>query len=617
VTATVEAPEQAVNPLWRGPGLYTADELSLEAYHRDIVPGGSLSSSGARKLLAPGCPAQFKYDLDHGEAPKKIWDLGTAAHKLVLGDGPELVVVDRARWDTNEAKAEVATIRAAGNIPLKRPELEQVQAMAQALREHPEAGWLLDPNHGTPEQSVFWEERALDITRRARTDWLRHDGIVVDYKGLALDTPIPTPSGWTTMRAIQVGDEVFDSTGAPCKVTEKSEVHWRRCYRVRFDDASSVVCDDDHLWVTTAGTTKRTTEVRSTEEIRRTLTFRGQHHHRVKVAGALEAAGIELPINPYVLGCWLGDGAAAAGRITKPDEELFDLIAACGYKIGPPVGKEKCPTRTIYGLQAQLRAAGLLGHKRIPGEYLRAAPEQRLALLRGLMDTDGSWNATRQQAVFTSTDKALALAVRELACTLGQRAILNTSTQHGFGVVVEAYQVTFRPICGMNPFLLARKADKVQVRSETRSRQRIVVAVDEMPTVPTQCIAVDSPDRTYLCTEAMIPTHNTTRSADLDAISKTVHEHGYHAQADWYLDGLKAQGYATDDTPFIFIFQQKTAPYIVTVVRLDDLAMRIGHDLNQAAMQLYANCRAADHWPGHSEITEVVSLPAWVERLYS
>lgn len=94
---------------------------------------------------------------------------------------------------------------------------------------------------------------------------------------------------------------------------------------------------------------------------------------------------------------WLGDGSAAAGRVTKPDIELFDLVSARGYSYSPPAGSDpaKCPTRTIYGLQKQLREAGLLGHKHIPDDYLRSSIGQRLDLIRGLMDTDGTWNRVR------------------------------------------------------------------------------------------------------------------------------------------------------------------------------------------------------------------------------
>lgn len=187
MTATLDAP--VTHPAWRGPGIYTAEELSLEAYHRDIVPGGSLSSSGARKLLDPSCPAQFKWDRDHPQAPKKEFDFGTAAHRLILGDGPELVEVKVADWRTKDAQQQAAEARARGAVPLKTADYQQVHAMADALRQHPTAAALFDPMSGKPEQSLYWIDPITGITCRARPDWLRNPGqgrvIIPDYKTAA------------------------------------------------------------------------------------------------------------------------------------------------------------------------------------------------------------------------------------------------------------------------------------------------------------------------------------------------------------------------------------------------------------------------------------------------
>lgn len=187
MTAVIEAP--AVSPLWHGPGVYTAEELTLEQYHADIVPGGSLSSSGARKLLAPSCPAKFRYEQDNPPTPKKTFDFGHAAHRIVLGDGPEIVVIDRPRWDTDAIKGEIAEARERGAIPLKPHEYARVLDMADALRRHPEAGPLLEPDSGVPEQSLYWSDPATGITCRARIDWWRHDGEPIDYKSAVSAEP--------------------------------------------------------------------------------------------------------------------------------------------------------------------------------------------------------------------------------------------------------------------------------------------------------------------------------------------------------------------------------------------------------------------------------------------
>jgi hypothetical protein len=169
-----------VHPLWQGNGVYA--DLPADVYHADPVPGGSLSSTGARKILAPGCPKKFRYEQDHGQKPKKVFDFGTAAHQVVLGNGPELVIFDRPRWDTDAIKGEIAMAREEGKIPLKPHEYAQIMAMADALRRDPVAGPLLEPDSGQPEQSIFWKDRGTGITCRARIDWWRHDGEPVDYK---------------------------------------------------------------------------------------------------------------------------------------------------------------------------------------------------------------------------------------------------------------------------------------------------------------------------------------------------------------------------------------------------------------------------------------------------
>ncbi|WP_405848052.1 PD-(D/E)XK nuclease-like domain-containing protein [Streptomyces niveus] len=171
MTTTVEpSTETTVEP-----GVY---DIPAELYHSDPIPGGSLSSTGARKLVN-NCPARFRHDLDHPQPYKQVFDFGTAAHKVVLGDGPELILVDAARWDTNEIKARIVKIRAAGNIPLKKPDLQRVHDMATALSQHPEAAELLTPGSGQAEQSLFWPMG--NVWGRARIDWLREDGLV-DYK---------------------------------------------------------------------------------------------------------------------------------------------------------------------------------------------------------------------------------------------------------------------------------------------------------------------------------------------------------------------------------------------------------------------------------------------------
>jgi PDDEXK-like domain of unknown function (DUF3799) len=164
------------------PGVY--DGMPPEEYQADPVPGGSLSVSGARKLLPPSCPALYKHWTTSSEPHKAEYDVGHVAHKLVLGVGPTVVVVDADNWTTKAARAQRDEAYAAGATPVLRKDHEQVRAMAASLRRHPVASKLFQPGTGKAEQSLFWQDHR--IWRRARLDWIRDASaarlIVADYK---------------------------------------------------------------------------------------------------------------------------------------------------------------------------------------------------------------------------------------------------------------------------------------------------------------------------------------------------------------------------------------------------------------------------------------------------
>lgn len=168
------------------PGVYDIPE---DAYHRDPVPGGSLSQSGAKTLLKEGGPALFAWQREHPKPPAKALDLGSAAHCLVLGSGPELHEVKADNWLTKAAKQDRDEARKAGKLPLLTEDLATVRAMAAALREHEWAQRLLS-QPGRPEMSAFWQDADYKVWRRLRWDFMpephavRHPALV-DYKTTA------------------------------------------------------------------------------------------------------------------------------------------------------------------------------------------------------------------------------------------------------------------------------------------------------------------------------------------------------------------------------------------------------------------------------------------------
>jgi hypothetical protein len=161
------------------PGVH---QLTDAEYFAGPLACESLSSTGARELLA--LPAKFRWNQQHPRAPKREFDVGHAAHKLVLGAGPKLVRfpgtgVNPEAWQKKDDIADVAAIRAEGHVPLKPSDWHRVHAMADALQKHPHAPRLLA--RGVPEQSMVWRDEQTGVLCRAKADMLRPDG-VVDYK---------------------------------------------------------------------------------------------------------------------------------------------------------------------------------------------------------------------------------------------------------------------------------------------------------------------------------------------------------------------------------------------------------------------------------------------------
>jgi hypothetical protein len=173
----------AVSAAIEVPGVY---DIPADHYHSDPVPGGSLSSSGAKRLLPPSCPALFHHWTTAGQEHKQEFDFGHAAHALVLGVGAPIVVIDAGDWRTKAAREERDAAHATGATPLLRADYDQVIGMATALRQHPIASALFQPGNGKAEQTLVWVDDESGVWRRAMLDWLPEPTgarlVVPDYK---------------------------------------------------------------------------------------------------------------------------------------------------------------------------------------------------------------------------------------------------------------------------------------------------------------------------------------------------------------------------------------------------------------------------------------------------
>jgi replicative DNA helicase len=317
-------------------------------------------------------------------------------------------------------------------------------------------------------------------------------------KALALDTPLPTPTGWTAMGEVAVGDQLIGADGRPTTVAAATEVlHGRPCYEVEFSDGAVIIADAQHQWLTE---TRVLREVTTTEELR--------SNQAVVDTRPLDLPEQELPLPPYALGVWLGDGHSAGARITTADPEIVVYLEADGLWVVPR-------DRLSYGLpQEILRSLGVLQSKHIPTSYLRASEAQRRSLLAGLLDTDGT--VTNGGAVvFSVTSRRLAEDARELVVSLGYRCGLTRKRVKGRTEDSStAYTLTFSTVDDV--FRLERKRLlHKELKGPGRTGKRFVTAVRPIPSVPVRCVQVDGPDRLYLASRSMIPTHNSTLGLDV------------------------------------------------------------------------------------------------------
>lgn len=455
-------------------------------------------------------------------------------------------------------------------------------------------------------------------------------------KRQSLRTRIPTPTGWTTMGALRVGDEVLSRNGEPCRVTSLSDIeNTPNLYAVTLSDGQVVEADFDHQWVVSTMSQrnrKRTKKYqRSIEKWERMTAFadgvadlaiacdetdertdaqllgllddvpgnpwtvpasvrsallfmdvpsrkaelvttasdgRVMRVHpvvyptklalaklservrwvageertldadeRILTTGEMLAEGlldanagarfairtarglllpdVDLPVAPYTFGAWLGDGTSRNDGITTADEEIVQRIRRDGFVVRRVEENpdSKAATHHFDGLHAAissfLRGEGGKLDKRIPAVYLRASYYQRLALLQGLMDTDG-YVSEQGVCELTLTKRDLAGDALELIRSLGIKATVREAdaafTHDGTrNVIGTRYRICFtttEPV-----FEMRRKYDRLPKEVRETQQWLYVKSIEPIAPVPARCIQVDSPDSTYLA-EGFVPTHN-------------------------------------------------------------------------------------------------------------
>lgn len=329
-------------------------------------------------------------------------------------------------------------------------------------------------------------------------------------KALPIDTPILTTKGWKAHGDLKPGDFVFGDDGKPKKVLFNFGKYMWHTMKMDFADGISVISAHEHLWKIYADHDNhkgRQEEITETQDI---FTKKHRRSPYIKADAVLDMPHKTLPIDPYILGLWLGDGISAQGVIISGKQDVKSYTGIGEIR----EVKDGYFRVLVPGLSRKLRLCGLLGNKHIPADYFTASVEQRYELLRGLMDTDGTVDK-KGRCEFTQKDGTLANDVYILLRTLGIKP-----TKHIYDAILNGRRVgkkmrlMFTPDKNVQIFKLARKQARIDNKTANDRNDKkkfFIQAITENADVMVNCIQVDG--GMYLAGMDLIPTHNSEGSS--------------------------------------------------------------------------------------------------------
>lgn len=369
-------------------------------------------------------------------------------------------------------------------------------------------------------------------------------GIYVGFAGtgkaMPKDTLIPTPDGEKLLGEIKVGDFVFDRKGHPTKVLGVYDRGVRRCFELTFSDGRKTRCCDEHIWP--CYTSKKNLKNLTLQEMMEKgirISAKSGGRFRMPINGCVEFSEKELPVHPYILGVFLGDGCCKERYLTLSSndlpvvEKVAKLLNATAEKLSENnyswrfmKGGKAITTKEVFGDIASWVMRGS-NEKTIPTDYLHGSRDQRIALLQGLFDTDGSVSCkSNGLASFSTTSLGLYSGVSYLLRSLG----LSTSTsskavcrgrikQDGTCSTDYVVRTHLKPdqfdVC----FSLPRQIEKLKLvfgtfKRPSKCTERVALTdVREIEPCEQVCILVDNPEHLFLANDFLV-THNTHRAIE-------------------------------------------------------------------------------------------------------
>lgn len=359
-------------------------------------------------------------------------------------------------------------------------------------------------------------------------------------KGLEVNTLVFTPKGKKKIGELVVGDEVIGSDGMPTKVLGVFPQGRKALYEIKFNDGFSILADDEHLWRVSSRNNHRSFVLSTQQLIDQELIIslngkgwnakrpysiktyykesNGNNKWQIPVVKpiAFESNDV-LPIDSYLLGVILGDGCISGRKleVTLHKNDFSEMLFGFTYT-EQKSNKANLRIAHFGSIRKHINDLGIAGKKAnnkfIPYAYKYSSVEQRLRLLQGLMDTDGTPLNGDSGTEFCTVSKQLSDDVCELVQSLGGIVRVKTKmpryTYNGQKKIGQkAYRLNIKLPIGMNPFRLKRKAEKY-IHPSKYPVSRYIESIEFKRYGESVCIKVDAKDQLFVAEHGIV-THNT------------------------------------------------------------------------------------------------------------
>jgi len=345
-------------------------------------------------------------------------------------------------------------------------------------------------------------------------------------KALSIKTPILLSNGkFVDLEHIKVGDIIIGKNGLPTKVIFSTDIMYNHnCYEITFDNNEKIIADEDHLWKVNSSNFCKRNGKEIIKNIEKVLTTKEIFKKKKQFDNYKKKSNIYIDINdeiymekknllvdPYILGLWLGDGNKRDGRITLHIDDYYDiseLVKSKNFKVSefrPDKRKITTGNFNIYNLLPLLKKINVYKNKHIPFDYLNSSIDQRLDLLRGLMDSDGSCDK-KGSCEFYQKDKNFINDFRYLLSTLGIKSRIREKKING----TIYYTVSFTTTKYIVFNLERKRLRQFFCKDHPKNKRLYIKSIKKVDSVPVKCIQVDNKDKLFVCGKSLIPTHNTT-----------------------------------------------------------------------------------------------------------